>query len=107
MGRAAFLVLACGLLAGCQTKPIQALSYTELSALGRQIEERCIAQGVRRGTRNFDTCVRQEADREVYQRAANRRTMRNIGQAMQNAADNAPKHTTCTRAWNTVNCTTF
>ena len=107
MGRAAFLVFVCGLLAGCQTKPIQALSYTELNALAGQVRDRCIAQGVRPGTKNFDVCFRQEAMREDYQRAANRRTMRNIGQAMQNAAANAPKHTTCTRAWNTVNCTTF
>ena len=60
-------VIAAG-LAGCQPKPIAELSYTEVKALAVVINQRCIDQGVKPGTPQWDTCTKQEISRENAQR---------------------------------------
>lgn len=62
------LVVGLG-LAGCvSNKPVAEMSYTEVVQLAGTIESRCVAQGVRRGTADWDICTKQEVNREVARR---------------------------------------
>lgn len=58
-------------LVGCQSKPIEQMSYTEVQAVAAQIQKRCEAQGVRKGDKNYEMCIRQEINRETSIRQAN------------------------------------
>lgn len=68
MFRAAVFVLAVGVLAGCQTKTVHEMSHTEKKQLAAEIRKRCLAQGVRPGTKEDDICLRNEVAREFYVR---------------------------------------
>ncbi|RWO34732.1 MAG: hypothetical protein EOS10_00045 [Mesorhizobium sp.] len=57
-------MLAVVLLAGCQSKPIEQLSYSETKELAKQLHQRCAAQGAPRGSAEFDACMKQEVSRE-------------------------------------------
>lgn len=65
---AAVAVFALG---GCQSKPVEQMSYTELRAVAGQIQKRCEAQGVYKGSKDYDMCIRQEINRETSVRQAN------------------------------------
>jgi len=62
-------------LTGCQSKPVEQMSYSEIKALAASLEKQCNAQGYARGHPEFKACVRQEFDREysTRQEAAARR----------------------------------
>jgi len=92
----AITVLLLLAVAGCQaTKPIAAMSYGELKTLANEIGNRCVAQGVKPGTRDFEVCFRQESNREAYNREMTRRQIRAIGRGLQ-AAGAASQPVTCT-----------
>lgn len=73
------LVLA---LAGCQTKPVDEMSYTEVKQLAGQIVDRCVAQGIKENTREMTACSQQEARREVVTRQRMRQRQRAMGAAL-------------------------
>jgi hypothetical protein len=58
-------------LAGCQSKPVEQMSYSEVRALAHDINKRCNDQGVFGPSAEFDACTRQEISREKSIRAAN------------------------------------
>lgn len=58
-------------LAGCQSKPVEQMSYTEVRALAGEIQKRCEAQGARSPSAEFEACIQQEVTREKSVRAAN------------------------------------
>ncbi len=58
-------------VAGCQTKPIEAMNYAELQNLGKQIGIKCAKQGLKPNTPAFRQCVTIEANAENYNRARN------------------------------------
>lgn len=62
-------------VAGCQGKPLDQLSYSELKLVAAEIGARCEAQGITRSSPEWGLCVRQETDKEdaTRSRAADRR----------------------------------
>lgn len=116
MFRKPFLfLLPVALLAGCQTKPIAEMSYTEVKQLAGEITQRCYAQGVKPKSAEFEVCMRQEISREDATRASNQRrrmaaaaALGNAGRQMQaNAAANRPVNCVSTGGYNTVNTTCY
>ena len=62
------LVAACCavvVLAACQTKQVDEMSYAEQGKLAADIEKRCASQGYPRGSKQFQPCIRHEVNREV------------------------------------------
>lgn len=56
-------------LAACQqNRPIAELSYTGVKELAVVINQRCIDQGVKPGTPQWDDCTKQEISRENSRR---------------------------------------
>lgn len=81
--------LACGLaLAGCQSKPIEQMSYTELNQLAGVLAKSCLDQGVKAGSAEMDLCLRQEVGREKATRAANAQKRQALAGAMAAAGQN-------------------
>lgn len=64
----AFAVVCFVILAGCQSKPVEQMSYSEIKQLAATLEKRCGAQGYARGHPEFMSCVRQEFNREYSTR---------------------------------------
>lgn len=52
------------LLASCQTKQIDEMTYSETKALAAEIVQRCVAQGVKPDTPEMQLCTKQEVSRE-------------------------------------------
>lgn len=64
------VILAAIAMAGCQGKPLNELSYSELKAVANTIGKRCEAQGITRTSSEWNNCVRQETAREDASRSA-------------------------------------
>lgn len=97
-------------LSGCQTQPIETMTYSETKALAEQIVQRCYAQGVKSGTPEMELCTGQEVQREATLRRINADRLRRgfsaagaglaaAGAGYRNAAANsaANRPVTCTR----------
>lgn len=82
------VALSAMLLAGCQTKTVEEMSYTERKGLAAQITKRCYDQGVKPGSPEYEACSKVEVEREV---ATRRRQAARQDAAF--AADRGP--TTC------------
>jgi hypothetical protein len=66
MIRATIAAVVVGLtLAGCQVKRVSEMSFTELKAARQAVKQRCISQGVKEGSAEWQPCLNQEAAREV------------------------------------------
>lgn len=115
MKRLALPLLSCVLIASCQTKPIEEMSYTERKALAAEIVKRCIDQGVSpKNQREMRRCTDIEAQREVYTRRRNQEMLDDIGEGIEkgaasyNAAANASRPVHCTSqtigTMTTTNC---
>lgn len=52
-------------LAGCQVKRVSEMSFTELKAAREAVKQRCVAQGVKESSAEWQMCLNQEASREV------------------------------------------
>lgn len=85
MVRTACVGVALLLLAGCATKPVEEMSYSQVQALRDTIAQRCVAQGVAMTAPNFQACFQHEARREVLQRENNRAAGLTIANGMQDA----------------------
>lgn len=79
----------CLLLAGCMTAatPVSHMSYSQLQEVARQVEQRCVDQGVARQSPQFEACVRQEATRETTLRQERRQML--MGGTVCNRVGNA------------------
>ncbi|MGU3399224.1 hypothetical protein ACLBWS_05695 [Brucellaceae bacterium D45D] len=103
----AVIVLA-GLLAvaGCQTKPIEAMDYAELQTLGKQIGIKCAKQGLKPNTPAFRQCVSIEANAEQYRRGSNARASEQFKQYLMTRAAAGPQTCVSTGGYGTVttNC---
>lgn len=83
-------LVALGVLAGCQTKQVEEMSYTEQKALAQQIVQRCYDQGVKTGTPEMNVCLQAEVNREKFKRRNAPRLKFNpagAAAALQNTAD--------------------
>lgn len=106
-----FIALGVGvvLLTGCQTKPIQQMSYSEIVELAAQIKKRCEDQGARPPSTEWKLCTQQEISRERSLRVTNRenaaRFQAALAQGMQNVSDNYARSAAITAANRPVNCT--
>ena len=71
---------ACMLvLAGCQSKQIEEMNYSERKDLAGQIAQRCYDQGVKPGSSEYETCSRVEVQREAaLRKRSSERQTRNV-----------------------------
>lgn len=75
-------------LAGCNTTPVEELSYPEVRAIAERITKQCYVEGGPSGSPGYQMCVRHYVQREHATRAANRDRQARVGQAMAQASDN-------------------
>lgn len=87
-------VVFLAILAGCQSKPIEQLSYTETKQLAQQLHKRCADQGAPQGSAEFELCMKQEIGREASIRNERAERKRNYRGPV-----------VCNRSFNTVICT--
>ena len=80
MRKICLLLLLC--LGGCQTTPIEEMSYKEKRALAGVLVDRCIQQGYSKDQSSMRECVHAEYDREQAVRKRNREDMAQSGQAL-------------------------
>lgn len=104
-------LLALLALTGCQSKPVNEMSYSELKVYAADLNRRCYEQGVTAKS-ELHLCVRQEAIADEYKRRRAIETQRRIGQAIADAGAameaSRPVTTNCSRTtWGSVSCTTF
>lgn len=89
------IAIACALaLAGCQTKEVSEMSYSEVKGLAIQKNQECAAQGVKPGTKEMELCVTHELNREASVR-------KNHNDRLRAAANST---TYCQGFGNTVTC---
>lgn len=64
-----YLALAAlgGLLSGCVTAatPVSHMTYSQLQDVAKQVEQRCVAQGITKQSPQYEACVKQESTREA------------------------------------------
>lgn len=99
-------IVACAaalLLTGCNSTPIEELTYSQTKALAAELHKRCAEQGAPPGSPDFDACMRQELTREQAIRYRNRERRRAfadalgaMGESMQRSAAMRPRPTHCT-----------
>lgn len=104
-----YLLIGLVFLAGCQTKTVEEMNYTERKALAAELTKRCYAQGVKPNSPEFEACARVEVQREAYTRRDNKarfeRGMAGIGQGLQNASQGYYRAAAQSQANRTVTCT--
>lgn len=101
MNRCLIFVLAIA-ISGCQSKPIQQMSYAETKALALELHKRCAAEGAPQGSPEFDACMQQEVNREVATRQANADARRRLGDGLAAAGANMQRNAAAHRP---INCT--
>lgn len=104
------IILSIGLMAsGCQTKPIQAMSYSEKMALAKKLQSICEQNGLKPSTEAYNNCFHSELSREAYQRNANalktQAALSSLASGMQNASNNYYRAAATTSAQRPVTCT--
>lgn len=62
------LWVCAAVLAGCQTKTVEEMSYSERKVLVAEIQSRCYAQGVKPASPEYEQCSAVEVQREVATR---------------------------------------
>ena len=62
------LIALVAALAGCQTKTVEEMSYSERKQLASVISKRCADQGYTDGNPEMPACIKQEVSREVATR---------------------------------------
>jgi len=99
---AAATISVLSILSACQTKPIEAMGYTERKELLNTLTKRCVDQGVKANTREMDMCLTAEASAEQYRRAQNRALLEDTGDGLANAGAQMQAAAAANRP---VNCT--
>lgn len=91
-------------LAGCAEKPVEEMGYAEISALAKEIEQRCTDLGLTPGTPQHQQCGQIEAQKEITTRRANAVRRQNFGIAMQQASQNYQQSIAAQQS-RQINCT--
>jgi hypothetical protein len=99
--RIAILASLVAAAAGCQSKPIQQMSYSETKALALELHKRCAAEGAPQGSPEFDACMQQEVNREVATRQANADARQRLAAGLANVGANMQRNA----ARRPINCT--
>ncbi|UCA46887.1 hypothetical protein [Pseudochrobactrum sp. XF203] len=85
-------LLISTILSGCQTKPIEAMSYAEKIELGKKLQAICEKHGLKPLTEAYNNCFRTELSREAYQRKQNavrgQQAAQAFSEGMQNMSNN-------------------
>lgn len=100
MKRLALLVAALA-VAGCETKSVDEMSYSEVKQYAAELLERCKKQGASPGN-EMQMCINQEARADEVKRRKAIQTRRQIGAAIAAAGDGYARGSQANRA---VNCT--
>lgn len=95
--------LACLLLAGCETTPIQELSYSQRKELAQKITDRCVAQGIALNSPEMKPCQMAEVEREVATREHNQQRRMAAALAMQNAGNQMQANARANQIANSIN----
>lgn len=102
------LMVGMIVLAGCQTKTVEEMNYTERKSLAAELTKRCYAQGVKANSPEFEACARVEVQREALARHENKarfnRGMAAMGRGFQNASDGYYRAAAQTSANRSVTC---
>jgi hypothetical protein len=103
-----FSVLA---LTGCQTNPIEQLSYSETKELAAKLHKICQDQGVKENTSEMKLCIQQELSREAYTRRDNAIKLQRASQALASGSQqlgqsmqSSNKMVTCNTYGRTTTC---
>ncbi len=99
-------------IAGCQTKQLDELNYSERKALAQELVKRCQDQGVKPGTPEMTVCTKAEVQAEYAKRqkeeAWRRGFAASMANGMQNASNAYGSAAANTRSMNTsVTCNTY
>jgi len=94
-------------IAGCQTKPIEAMNYAELQTLGKQIGIKCAKQGLKPNTQAFQQCVSIETNAEQYRRGSNARASEQFKQYLMTRAAAGPQTCVSNGGYGTVTTTCY
>lgn len=98
-------------LSGCETTPVQELTYTQKKALVDKIIASCIKQGVSLKSREMTVCTNSEIDREIALRAKNRAVAAEIpamvGRGLSGYANSAARNNNTTSTCTTTPYSTF
>lgn len=98
------LVLAGVLaMAGCAEKPVEEMGYAEISALSKEIEQRCTDLGLTPGSPQHQQCKQVEAQKEISTRRANKNRRIAAATAMQQTSQG---YYAAAQSSQTINCTT-
>lgn len=104
------MIIAAGaallLLSGCQSKSVNEMGYAEMNQYVAKLIDRCQKEGVT-SRQEMELCVHQEARADEAKRVDFIARRRAIGRALQAAAANQPKQTTCSTFGTMTNCTTY
>ncbi|WP_146206513.1 hypothetical protein [Ochrobactrum sp. POC9] len=101
-----FLIITMIFITGCQTQPVNEMSYSQQKAWAQGIAKKCIDQGISYNHPEFKACIDAESRRDAASRYRNsmqqQRTAQalstgftNAGAAYSNAA-NSNRHVNCT-----------
>lgn len=94
----ALIVVALG-VAGCQTQPVETMSYADQQKFVVQTLNRCHAEGAKAGTPAEKQCFFQEVSAEDYRRSQNLRSIHAIGASLKYMGD-----ASAAQQQNTVSC---
>lgn len=81
MKTAIALLCAAAVLSGCETTPINELSYKQVQAVAGKIAATC-APYKAQGKRTYQGCIDQEINREIATRERNRQRMQDVAQGL-------------------------
>jgi len=107
--KAVGLFVALIAVAGCETKQIAELNYSERKALADQLVQRCIEQGVPVTSPQFQLCTSAEAQAENAKRQRNliqaQRAQASLSRGFQNASNSYNQAAAGSAAMNrTITC---
>ncbi len=101
MKKIVMLAALAALIAGCQSKSVDEMSYSEVKQYAAALVDRCKAQGAKDGA-EMQTCINQEARSDEYKRRKAIHDRQVIGAAIAAAGDGYAKGMQANRP---VNCT--
>lgn len=91
-------------LAGCNSTPVSELSYPEVQAIAKRIDQTCLKEGGPANSQGYNLCIRHYVQREHATRASNRQRQQAFAQALGEAGQNYSRQQQAI-ANRRVNCT--
>lgn len=99
----AVALVGVALLAACETRPLNELTYAEQQEMIVKLTANCAAAGVTTKSPKYETCMQAEINAENAKRVNNREGIRALGDGMAEAGDN---YSAAARANRPMTCTT-